>query len=292
MIKVDALTLTYKNGKGIFDVSFNVKEGQVVGCLGPNGAGKTTCIRALLGFMKQNSGTVKINHLDAYLKAPEIMKFVGYLPGEISYPDGLTGAEFLQYINEMRANKDKALMYKLIDMFELDISGEIKKFSKGMKQKLGIVVAFMHNPKVLILDEPTSGLDPLMQNKFLQLVKDEKARGKTIFMSTHIFEEVERTCDKVLIIKQGRIVAKAGVNELKLKQRKAFIVQPAKMTELKKLGFKLGKATDSGVQVIVSGDEIDAFIKKLATIKIINLEEKQQSLEDIFLTYYSKGESK
>lgn len=292
MIKVENLTLTYNNGKGIFDVSFSVKEGQVIGYLGPNGSGKTTSIRALLGFMKQDSGTVQINGLDAYLNAPKIMEFVGYLPGEISFPDGMKGEEFLKHVMEMRGLKDKTRMHELIERFELDIKGEIKKYSKGMKQKLGIVVAFMHDPKVLILDEPTSGLDPLMQNKFVELIKEEKKRGKTIFMSTHIFEEAERTCDEVLIIKEGRIVVKAGVQELKTQQRKAFIVQAENKSSLKKLGFELGQETDNGVEVFVSGGEIDDFIKKLSTVKVINLEQKKQSLEDIFLTYYSKGETK
>ncbi len=292
MIEAKNLTLRYKSGKGIFHIDFSVRKGQVMGYLGPNGSGKTTTIRALLGFMKADGGSAAIDGLDSYSQAPEIMKRLGYLPGEISFPDNMKGADFLKYVCQVRGIKEAARMESLLERFELDAKGEIKKYSKGMKQKLGIVTAFMHDPDILILDEPTSGLDPLMQNVFIELILEEKKRGKTILMSSHSFEETERTCDDVLIIKEGRLVAKTGIKELKSHQRKAFIVKTDMESELLALGFETGQRTDGGTEVFVKGQDIDAFIKKLGKINVIGFEQKQQSLEDIFLNFYGKEASK
>lgn len=164
--------------------------------------------------------------LDCTNNAPEIQKTLGYIPGEIAFLDGMNGDEFLKFMHDMRGTKDISRQKQLIEIFEFDPKGKIKKFLKGMKQKLGIVAAFMHNADVLILDEPTSGLDPLMQNRFVELVLSEKAKGKTILMSSHIFEEVEKTCDNVLIIKDGRIVKQSDAQTLKNSQRKGFLVKP------------------------------------------------------------------
>lgn len=169
MIQVAGLTLQYPSGKGIRDVSFRVKEGQVLGYLGPNGAGKTTTIRCLLGFSGADSGWCSIKGLDCRRQAPDIQRFLGYLPGEIAFLDGMTGREFLKFLSEMRGMKDDGRLKELVEMFEIDLSGKIKRYSKGMKQKVGIIAAFMHDPQIVILDEPTSGLDPLMQNRFTDL---------------------------------------------------------------------------------------------------------------------------
>lgn len=206
MIHVSNMTLTYPNKKGVFDLSFDVKKGEVVGYLGPNGSGKTTTIRALLGFIKANSGEVIINGLNAFNDASQIMKVVGYLPGEISFLKGLTVKQLLSYTLKFRNRHESEKMEKLLHYFQLNVNGDIKTLSKGEKQKLALVIAFMNDAKLLILDEPTSGLDPLMRNKFIELVLEEKKAGKTIFMSSHLFDEIEKTCDKVLIIKKGRIV--------------------------------------------------------------------------------------
>lgn len=206
MIHVSNMTLTYPNKKGVFDLSFDVKKGEVVGYLGPNGSGKTTTIRALLGFIKANSGEVIINGLNAFNDASQIMKVVGYLPGEISFLKGLTVKQLLSYTLKFRNRHESKKMEKLLHYFQLNVNGDIKTLSKGEKQKLALVIAFMNDAKLLILDEPTSGLDPLMRNKFIELVLEEKKAGKTIFMSSHLFDEIEKTCDKVLIIKKGRIV--------------------------------------------------------------------------------------
>lgn len=292
MIDVKRLTLKYPSGKGVFELDFSVKKGEVMGYLGPNGAGKTTTIRALLGFMQPNSGTCSIGGLDCTNRAPEIQKTLGYIPGEIAFLDDMNGDEFLKFMHDMRGMKDTSRQKQLIEMFELDPKGKIKKFSKGMKQKLGIITAFMHDPDVLILDEPTSGLDPLMQNRFVELILNEKAKGKTILMSSHIFEEVEKTCDNVLIIKDGRIVKQSDVQTLKNSQRKGFIIRPDNVASasqlLKSAGFDVYTTTGDSVEVFVTGENVDRFIKTAAQFTVLNFDVKTQSLEDIFMHFYGR----
>ncbi len=292
MITVSGLTLTYPSRKGVFGLDFEVAKGAVVGYLGPNGAGKTTTIRALLGFMRPDSGQCLISGFDCFTQAPLIQKMLGYLPGEIAFPDGMTGNEFLAFLSAMRATKNGARKQQLLDMFELDPKGKIKKFSKGMKQKLGLVAAFMHDPEVLVLDEPSSGLDPLMQHRLTKLILTEKTRGKTILMSSHNFEEVERVCDSVLIIREGKIVAQADVEVLKSAQRKVFVLSTAVQADavglLQAEGFQARFDPSGQVEVSVLGEDVDRFIKAAAKFKVLNLSVKHQTLEDIFINYYSK----
>ncbi len=296
MIDVKDLTLTYPGGKGVFDLNFSVNEGEVMGYLGPNGAGKTTTIRALMGFMRPDKGSCTIRGLDCVKHAPEIQKFLGYIPGEISFLDGMTGEEFLKFMNDMRGTRDTTRQRQLLDMFELDPRGKIKKFSKGMKQKLGIIAAFMHDPDVLILDEPTSGLDPLMQNRFVELILGEKAKGKTILMSSHIFEEVEKTCDNVLIIKDGRIVEQSDVQTLKGSRRKGYIIKTSEIVSAKQAlesaGFEVQTVGETAIEVYVTGENTDRFIKTIAGITVLDLDVKTQSLEDIFMEYYGREEKR
>src|SRR5690554_5708821 len=197
IIEVNNLTKIYRNGKGIFDVTFHIQEGEVFGYLGPNGAGKTTTIRQLMGFTNANKGNCSIMGLDSRKDAHRIQNSVGYLPGEISFFDNMTGTDFLKFMSHLRRSKPPSRKEELIQEFQLDPTRKIRRMSKGMKQKLAIVTAFMHDPRVYILDEPTSGLDPLMQKKFIQLINREKKRGKTILMSSHSFDEIDRTADRV-----------------------------------------------------------------------------------------------
>ncbi len=289
MITVGNLTLRYPSGKGVFDLNFQVKQGEVMGYLGPNGAGKTTTIRALMGFMAPDGGTCTIGGLDSYRHAPTIKKTLGYIPGEIAFPDGMEGMEFLKYLCRMRGQTDDRRMKSLMERFNLESKGKIKKYSKGMKQKLGIIAAFMHDPDVLILDEPTSGLDPLMQSTFTQLVLEEKKKGKTILLSSHIFEEIERTCDNVLIIKDGRIIKQSDIKALKSSQRRAFVVKTDSVEALRGFGFEIGSEREDGCEVYVRGEDIDRFIKKLGTLNVTGLDVKSQSLEEVFLNFYGIG---
>ena len=263
VISINNLTRDYGNNKGIFNITLNVEKGEVFGFLGPNGAGKTTTIRHLMGFIKPKMGSCLINDLDCFSKASEIQKTLGYIPGEISFFDDMSGLDFLNFLEKFRgvsnSRKDE-----LIEYFDLNPKGKIKKMSKGMKQKIGIVAAFMHDPDILILDEPTSGLDPLMQKKFIDLLESEKKRGKTILISSHIFEEVEKTCDRVGIIKEGKIVAVDSIEALRKRHVRSYSVTLAN----EELASSFAKDFDGecqGNRVIVSA---------------------KASLEDIFLNYY------
>lgn len=291
MIEVNKLTQVYKSGKGIFDVSFRVKEGEVFGYLGPNGAGKTTTIRNLLGFTNSNKGTATINGLDCRKDAAQLQNDIGYLPGEIAFFENMKGMEFLKFLGNMRQMKDTKRRNLLIERFELDADGKIRKMSKGMKQKLGIIAAFMHDPAVYILDEPTSGLDPLMQNTFMDLIDEEKRIGKTILMSSHIIEEVERCCDSVAIIREGKIVSCESIHALNAKKEDTFVVKVAQgenLDILLKDNFKARKISDNKVEMMVQ-QNYKEFFKLLSGVNVIGLKAKQQSLESVFMKYYGKS---
>lgn len=287
VIKVDNLTKDYGNGKGVFDASFAVQKGEVMGFLGPNGAGKTTTIRQLLGFTRPNQGAVTIMGLDCFRDAAAISEDLGYLPGEISFMGNMTGWEFIKFIAQLKKIKDLTKARELIDFFELNASTRIGKMSKGMKQKVAIVCAFMGNPATLILDEPTSGLDPLMQNKFVELVKAEKQQGKTILMSSHIFEEVEKTCDQGVIIKAGRIVA---IEDIKaLRRAKSRIVEITFKTQAEAAAFSAGEKilSQDGDRVTTEiRGGFDQLIANLSRYSVDDLAVRGRSLEELFMCFY------
>ncbi len=290
MIEVKQLTQTYKSGKGVFDLDFSIKTGEVFGFLGPNGAGKTTTIRNILGYANTDKGSASINGLDCRKDAAELQKIVGYLPGEIAFFDHMKGMEFLKFVGDMHSITNNLLRDQLLEQFELDASGGIRKMSKGMKQKLGIIATFMCDPEVYILDEPTGGLGPFMQNVFMELIDKEKARGKTIMMSSHIFEEVERSCDRAGIIREGRMVAIENIKSLKAIKSRIFIVtlkSKSDADKLMKAGLESKRTGDNKVQVNV-GIKFDNFIGILSGLKVTNLDVRQRSLEDIFMNYYGK----
>ena len=288
MIEVRNLTQTYKSGKGVFNLEFSIKEGEVFGYLGPNGAGKTTTIRNLLGFANADSGGATINGLDCRKEAAKLANLIGYLPGETTFLDNMTGSQFLKFMSDMRGTKDGKRRDDLIDQFELDPKGKIKKMSKGMKQKLAIITAFMHDPAVYILDEPTAGLDPFMQNVFLDLLETERGRGKTVMMSSHIFEEVQRSCDRAGIIKEGFLVAVEDIqalNDVKLKTYTVTLSDPADMRKLE--GLQVKKVSSHRVEIAV-GQNYKEFFETLANCGVVGLFAQQQSLEDVFMKYYGK----
>lgn len=289
-IQIHELTKVFPSGKGIFDVTFSIDKGEVFGYLGPNGAGKSTTIRHLLGYMKPQKGSAQINGLDCWEKSAEIQRTVGYLPGEIAFLEGMNGLEFLQLLAGMRGMKDFSKRDELIERFQFDVKTPIRKMSKGMKQKVGIVAAFMHDPKILILDEPTSGLDPLMQRQFIELIEEEKRKGKTILMSSHSFAEIDRTCDRVGIIKDGKIVAIEDVHRLRTLQRKLFDITLKKKEDIELLqqsGLELTKVNGNEIQVAVQGN-YQAFLEVLAKVDVANLDVHSQSLEEIFMHYYDR----
>lgn len=293
VIEIKGLTKDYGNGKGIFDVSFEIEKGEVFGYLGPNGAGKTTSIRHLLGFIVPTVGTCIINGMDCSKEIDKIQKEVGYIPGEINLMEEITGIQFIKFMAEYRGMKDLGRADELIKRFDLDPSGRIKKMSKGMKQKIGLVVAFMHDPDVLILDEPTSGLDPLMQNEFVDLVLEEKKRGKTILMSSHMFEEVEKTCDRVGIIRQGHMVSVEDIDVLKQSKQKKYLItfkNSEDVERFKQCNFSVAEVSGNTVEVVIT-KEINELIDCLNKYEIINLDVVNQSLEEIFMQFYGGNQN-
>jgi ABC-2 type transport system ATP-binding protein len=288
VIEINGLTKSYGEGKGVFELSLEVEKGEVFGFLGPNGAGKTTTIRMLMGFISPDGGKCSINGLDCRRQSAEVQKSLGYLPGEISFMDEMTGTQFIKFMAGMRGMKSFKKTIELLEAFELDPKGRIKKMSKGTKQKLGIVCAFMHDPEVLLLDEPTSGLDPLMQNRFVELILSEKERGKTIFMSSHIFEEIEKTCGSIGIIKNGRLCAVEDVEKIKASRTKYYNVifeteDAAKL--FSKEPVEVISVNKNIVAVAVSGD-MTPFIWAMSKYKISSIESVQAGLEDVFMSYY------
>ncbi|TCK86733.1 ABC-2 type transport system ATP-binding protein [Natranaerovirga hydrolytica] len=290
MIEVKSLTKVYPSGKGIFDVSFDVKEGEIFGFLGPNGAGKTTTIRNLMGFTNPTKGHASIGGLDCRTQAAKIQEKLGYVPGEIAFFDNMTGLQFLKFIADMRGVHDSSRQKKLIEWFELESNRKIRKMSKGMKQKVGLIAAFMHDPNVIVLDEPTSGLDPLMQRKFVELIIEERNRGKTILMSSHMFDEVDKTCERVAIIRDGRIVAVEDIKTLKASLEKSFFITFANSSEIEKIeksGLDFKIAGEHKVEIIVTGD-YSPLINTLSNCHVTDIATSVQTLEHIFMRYYSK----
>ncbi|WP_146548989.1 ABC transporter ATP-binding protein [Rummeliibacillus suwonensis] len=288
MLEVHDVTKKFKNGKGIFNVSFSVKKGEVFGFLGPNGSGKSTTIRHIMGFMKPDNGYIKVNDLDTWKSQGKVQKYIGYLPGEIAFLEGMTGKGFLDFIARMQGLDDLSKQKQLIERLRLDVNTPIRKMSKGMKQKVGIVAALMHNPEVIILDEPTSGLDPLMQRLFIELMLEEKAKGKTILLSSHSMEEVEKTCDRAAIIKNGKIVTIKDIHELQSMQRKLFEVTFQNSTDadtFTKSKLDIVFHQKNVVRVAIQGN-FDEFLAETSKYPVRNIDVFTQNLEEIFINYY------
>lgn len=285
-IQVNNLTKKYKNITAVNNISFTVNTGEIFGFLGPNGAGKTTTIRTLLGFLKPNAGNAFVSGLNIKENIVDIRRKVGYIPGELALYEHLTGRQCLQYFNTLR-NTDLSLLNELQQIFDLPLDRKIKTYSRGMKQKLGIIQAFMDDPEIVIMDEPTSGLDPLLQQKFYRFLHNEKKKGRTMFFSSHILSEVEKTCDRVAIIRKGKIVALEKIENLKKKKGKKIRLKIKEPSE-ELLSFPNAKIVDDWVE-FVTEDHIDEVIKKIAQFTVIDLEIQEFSLEDIFMRYYDEG---
>lgn len=225
VIELNGLTKDYGEGRGIFNVNLSIEEGEMTGFVGTNGSGKTTTIRSILGFIKPTRGTAYVNGLVSWEHAGKIAKYIGYVPGEIAFPDLKTGTEFLKSQAEFLGVSDMTRANRLIESLQHDPSANLKRMSKGMKQKTALVAALMSDAPVIILDEPTTGLDPLMRATFLDIIKEEHKRGKTVLMSSHSFEELESTCDKVALINDGKIKDVCTVKEVVCPPVKEFKIE-------------------------------------------------------------------
>lgn len=295
IITIDNLTKDYGHGRGVFDISFNVEAGEVFGFLGPNGAGKTTAIRHIMGFSRPDKGRTSVYGLESWKDSDKIQNKLGYLPGEIALPENLTGAEFIQMMAKLRHVKDNKHINYLLERFDLDPSGNLKRMSLGMKRKLAIVTAFMHDPEVLVLDEPTSGLDPLMQDVFIEFIKEEKARGKTILMSSHIFKEVDLTCDRIAIIKDGQIVSMVVANDIRHNENKTFKLEFNSQKDYErfiedKMPIKSKKPHKNQVKIEIMDDKVNELITLIADYDLKFISEIKFTLEDYFMHFYDRNE--
>ena len=225
VIECRQLTKDFGDGRGIFGLDLNIEEGEMVGFVGTNGSGKTTTIRNMLGFLKPTSGEVSVNGLSSWEHASEIARSVGYVPGEIAFPDLKTGIDFLRCQADFLGLKDMSYANELIERLQLDPRANLKRMSKGMKQKTALVAALMNDAPIIILDEPTTGLDPLMRITFLDIIREEHKKGKTVFMSSHSFEELETTCDRVALINDGHIIDVCNMNDIVNRPVKEFKIE-------------------------------------------------------------------
>lgn len=300
VIEVDHLTKDYGSGRGVFDVSFSINEGEVFGFLGPNGAGKSTTIRHLMGFSKPQKGKTKILGKDSFTNYSEILNNVGYIPGEISLPSGLTGYEFIKMMQDMYHVHNDEMLKKMLDLFELKdnvLKGDTKHMSLGVKRKLAIVTAFMSDPQVLILDEPTSGLDPVMQQRFIDFIIEEKKRRKTILLSSHIFSEVDATCERIAIIKDGRIVSTFMADDLKHASLKQYRIVFGNKEEYSKFMdtlnhdfIKVLKYNPEKNKVFIACEDshINEVIEYLSQFDIKEFNNIKETLEDYFMKFYKE----
>lgn len=289
MIRVNNLSKEFRNGKGVFDLDFHVSKGEVFGFIGPNGAGKSTTIRHLMGFLKPQKGNGEILGMDCWKDAKEIKAHIGYLPGEIVFPTGMSAREIIKLQENMNGVRGKSRSDELIRRFELNTSIPIKKMSKGMKQKLAIVVAFLSDPEIIILDEPSTGLDPIMQKTFIQLLQEEKKRGKTVLLSSHIFSEIEDVADTICIIKDGRIVEYQKYSTVQESMKPVLCVTFENSTDIENITASWKARKENSVDFQVD-ENIGAVLKEISQYKIKSLDVHKISLTELFEKYYKDSD--
>lgn len=290
VIEINNLTKTYGKARGISNVNFNVKEGEIFGFIGPNGSGKSTTIRTILSLIFPTSGSAKIFGKDCIEFAPEIAKEIGYLPSEVFYYDNMKVMDLLKYSASFYKKDCTKRIKELAEIMDLDLTKKIDDLSLGNKKKVGIVQGLLHDPKLIILDEPTSGLDPLMQHKFFDLLEEENKKGATILFSSHILSEVQRLCDRVAIIKDGKIIKVEKISTLKDNNFKRFKIQTT--ATVNKDVFNIPGVNDFDVKGDICSflfrGNINEMMKKIAEIDIANLWIGEPDLEEIFMHYYEK----
>jgi ABC-2 type transport system ATP-binding protein len=291
IIETSALCKRYGNGHGIEDLTLTIRRGEVFGFLGPNGAGKTTTIRTLLDLLHPTSGSAKLFGLDSRRDSRAIRARLGNLPGEFVYDDRLTGSELLRFFAGVRGMKGLGRAAALATRFEADLQRPLRELSRGNRQKIGLIQAFFHEPELVVLDEPTTGLDPLMQEEFLSVVGEFRDRGGTVLLSSHDLDEVERICDRVGIIRAGRLIAVDDVEAMRDRAYRHVTVRfahPVTAAELDGVaGVEDVVADGATLRFRVLGD-LDAVIKTLAAHRVRDLEVTRPTLEELFLTFYGQ----
>jgi ABC-2 type transport system ATP-binding protein len=292
IIRTERLTKSYGSHRGIVDVDLEVGEGEVFGFLGPNGAGKTTTIRTLLDLIRPTSGRAFVFGIETSVDPVAIHRRVGYIPGEFALYDRLTGGQTIEYFGNLRGGVDPAYRASLIERLDIDPSRRFKEYSKGNKQKIGLVIALQHRPELLILDEPTSGLDPLVQQAFYALVHEAQAEGRTVFLSSHILSEVERTSDRVAIIRDGRLVRVDHIEALRdlahhqVELRFADVAPVEAFSSLS--GVSDVQVTDHTLRMRVSGP-ITPVVQAAARYELLDFVSREPTLEETFLAEYAQA---
>ncbi|MDP4178928.1 MAG: ABC transporter ATP-binding protein [Bacillota bacterium] len=290
VIEIKNLTKNYGSSRGISDINFNVEEGEIFGFIGPNGAGKSTTIRTILSLIYPTSGSIKIFGKDSIKSAPEIKKEIGYLPSEVFYYDNMKVKDLLKYSASFYKKDCSKRIKELSEIMDLDLNKKIDDLSFGNKKKVGIVQGLAHEPKLVILDEPTSGLDPLIQQKFFDLLKEENKKGTTILFSSHILSEVQKLCNRVAIIKEGRIIKLEKISTLKENNHKKFKLETT--ISVDKNYFNIDGVTNlefkgNVISFLFSGN-INLILKKISELELSNVWIEEPDLEEIFMHYYQK----
>lgn len=292
IIQTEDLTVYYGRHRGIVGVNLQVEKGEVFGFLGPNGAGKTTTQRVLLDVIRPTAGRATIFGLDCQQEGVELRKRVGYLPGEMALYNNMKASQFFKMYENLRMENGTAGYWQeLAERLDLDTNRKIREFSRGNKQKVGVVAAFMNRPDLLVLDEPTSGLDPLVQQTVLEMVREARADGRTIFFSSHILSEVQAVCDRVGIIRDGQLVATERVKEMITQQFKRLFIQFEHMpppATFDQDGVTEVERYEQALMLEVR-ENLPQFMEKAASFGIVDLETHTVNLEEIFLAYYGKG---
>ena len=292
IITTTGLTKHYGKSRGIQDVAVTVDEGEVFGFLGPNGAGKTTMIRVLMGLLQPTAGTATIGGLDCWTASTAVKRQVGYLPGELAVDPNLTGAQILAYLGHLRGGVDQASVAQFVKRLDLDTSKRFREYSRGNKQKVGLIQAFMHRPRLLILDEPTGGLDPLNQQEFYTMIDEVHADGRTVFLSSHILPEIERTCTRVGIIREGLLIRVDAVSALKDIRHHVMDISFADTASSVWFSALPGVVSaesanaDHDIKLTVQGD-LTQVITTAAQHHATNITTHEPSLEEIFLRFYA-----
>jgi len=289
-LKITNFTKTYGSYRGVDNVSIELKPGEVYGFLGPNGAGKSTTIRTILNFLSPTEGSISIFGLDSKTDSVEIKNQIGYLAGDIALYDNMTGRKVLTYLTSLGKNTDWEYVTKLTKDLDASLDRPLHSLSKGNKQKIGLIQAFMHKPKLIILDEPTSGLDPLMKQVFYDMVLEMKAEGNTVFVSSHDLTEVQKICDRAAFIRNGKLVSVEDIKISKHLSLRRYVVTFDKAVSLKSLG-----TIKNVTEITVDGTTLSAtikgsvapFISAIAKYSPTDLDEQETSLEDMFMHYYT-----
>jgi ABC-2 type transport system ATP-binding protein len=293
-LETNKLTKNYGSSRGITELDLRVDQGEIFGFLGPNGAGKTTTIRLFLNLIYPTSGKASIFGLDCQNDTVEIRKHIGYLPGEFTMYSNLTGAKTLEYFANLRGGVDWKYVQELAQRLDLDMSKKFKQYSRGNKQKVGVIQALMHKPRLLVLDEPTSGLDPLNQQEFYKLIQEAKANGSTIFLSSHIMSEVEKVCDRVAIIREGKLVKIGMISELTDIKSHSLEITFNGQVPLEELSAIPGVSHfevapndhRQTVRCVVRPESLDKILKVVSGYTVVNFVSREPSLEESFLEYY------